>query len=316
MTHNTKIKILTATAIVFISQTVFVTGATKYEPLSGTGAEKILPGLNSGGLATMFKGFYKWGVGIAILLAVFMVVVGGIRYMTTDAIFDKGEGKKIIQNAFLGLLIVLSSYTILYAINPKILEINLDFNDLKSTAVKTNSTSYNQEKSYSDRNKKLLVDTQTDLNKQLPISSAKSDNIYISNGSEALYAGMNESFRSMVSVQSSDKDGITGGESVNILSARADKNGESYLEVGTSDSKYNSYLMKKIANDDPNYNPSSEGSVSINTPYTIKDPSDPSKEFTVINKPKITNDGKNTETSWFIYPKSDNIESKTYKAAF
>ncbi len=137
MIHSTKIKILTATAIVFISQTVFVTGATKYEPLSGTGAEKILPGLNSGGLATMFKGFYKWGVGIAILLAVFMVVVGGIRYMTTDAIFDKGEGKKIIQNAFLGLLIVLSSYTILYAINPKILEINLDFNDLKSTAVNT-----------------------------------------------------------------------------------------------------------------------------------------------------------------------------------
>ena len=36
---------------------------------------------------------FGWGIGIAIALAVFMLVLGGVQYMTTDAVFNKELGK-------------------------------------------------------------------------------------------------------------------------------------------------------------------------------------------------------------------------------
>ncbi len=58
-------------------------------------------------------------------LAVIMIVIGGIQYITTDAIQGKEEGKDKIQKSVYGLLLVIASFILLQTINPKTLELEL-----------------------------------------------------------------------------------------------------------------------------------------------------------------------------------------------
>ncbi len=62
-------------------------------------------------------------VALAAVAAVFMIVLGGFQYMTSSIPGVKTDGKKKIQNALLGLLLVLCSYIILRTINPRLVEI-------------------------------------------------------------------------------------------------------------------------------------------------------------------------------------------------
>lgn len=68
----------------------------------------------------------KIAIGIAAVLAVIMIVMGGIQYMTSELISSKEEGKKRITNAVFGLLIALGSYLILFTINPNLLDLEPD----------------------------------------------------------------------------------------------------------------------------------------------------------------------------------------------
>ena len=65
-------------------------------------------------------------IGVAGLLAVVMIIFGGVQYMTTDAIAGKSEAKGTITNAIIGLLIALGSFVILNTINPQLLKIDPD----------------------------------------------------------------------------------------------------------------------------------------------------------------------------------------------
>ncbi len=60
---------------------------------------------------------------LAAIFTVFMIVLGGFEYMTTDAVSDKEEGKTRIWNAVSGLLMTLVSYAILYTIDPHLVQI-------------------------------------------------------------------------------------------------------------------------------------------------------------------------------------------------
>src|SRR5680860_5699 len=55
---------------------------------------------------------------IAISLAVLQIVLGGFGYITSATGAGKGDGKKKINDALLGLLIILLSWLVLNAINP------------------------------------------------------------------------------------------------------------------------------------------------------------------------------------------------------
>ena len=68
----------------------------------------------------------KLVLGIAAVLAMVMIVMGGIEYMTTELVSSKESGKETIRNAILGLLIALGAYLILNTINPKLLDACLD----------------------------------------------------------------------------------------------------------------------------------------------------------------------------------------------
>ncbi len=100
---------------------VSVASADEFKPIVNiptvdTGDNQTLPGyLNS---------LFTLAISIAAVLAVIMVVVGGLRYMSTDSVMGKHEGKDQITSAVLGLILLLTSWLILYVINPSILNLN------------------------------------------------------------------------------------------------------------------------------------------------------------------------------------------------
>ncbi|HPM39111.1 MAG TPA: pilin, partial [Candidatus Pacearchaeota archaeon] len=69
---------------------------------------------------------FKILIGIGALIAVAMVIMAGIEWMTSDGNPGKiGGAKTKIKNALLGVGILLGSYLILYTINPQIVDVEI-----------------------------------------------------------------------------------------------------------------------------------------------------------------------------------------------
>lgn len=96
---------------------------TPLAPLPGTtvtvGGEEVAE------LNTYIPGIFRLTIAIAGALAIIMIVVGGVEYLSTDAISGKTEGKSKITNALIGLLLAISAFIILNTINPQILNFDL-----------------------------------------------------------------------------------------------------------------------------------------------------------------------------------------------
>jgi len=90
-------------------------------------------GAGGGALGGYLNLMIKLFIGICAVLAVIMIVMGGIEYMTTELISSKEAGKERIRNAILGLLLALSAWMLLNQINPNIL--NTDLKSLASVTV-------------------------------------------------------------------------------------------------------------------------------------------------------------------------------------
>ena len=85
-------------------------------------------------LAQYVGGVYTFLLSIAGMVAAVVMVVGGFQYLTSGG--DKSKiaaGRKRIVNALSGLVLALSSYVILYVINPELTR----FNGLQILAVQT-----------------------------------------------------------------------------------------------------------------------------------------------------------------------------------
>ena len=90
-----------------------------------------LPDLTSGGGGTkdnvQFSEYvdyaFKLFIALAAFASVFMIVWGGLQYMSTDAWEGKSAGISKLKNAVLGLLLVLCSYLILQTIDPRLVSI-------------------------------------------------------------------------------------------------------------------------------------------------------------------------------------------------
>lgn len=90
---------------------------------------------SEGGIANFLKLLFNWGIAIAVTLSIFMIIAGGLQYMTTDAVFGKEQGKERIKGAVAGLILALSAWIILYTINPEILNqsgrlFNVNYNEI------------------------------------------------------------------------------------------------------------------------------------------------------------------------------------------
>ena len=77
--------------------------------------------LRNSQLAQYIATMYRYGVGIVAIAAIIMTVYGGFRYLIGSSMGDIAAGKKIIQDAIAGMLLVLGAYLILQTVNPAVL---------------------------------------------------------------------------------------------------------------------------------------------------------------------------------------------------
>jgi hypothetical protein len=73
---------------------------------------------------------FRIALGILMVIAVIMIIIAGVEYMTVESMFGKSAAKGRITNALTGLIIGLGIFLILSTINPKLLEVNFG-KDLK-----------------------------------------------------------------------------------------------------------------------------------------------------------------------------------------
>jgi len=116
-------RVLRNTVVGGMSMVILLTlfGITAYaallEPSIAGGEANPSPG-------SYFKNLYEIGVGLAGVLAVLFIVIGGLEYIASAANPSaKESAKKRIWAAIGGLLLALASYLILQTINPALVGI-------------------------------------------------------------------------------------------------------------------------------------------------------------------------------------------------
>jgi hypothetical protein len=96
--------------------------ADGYIPLVADTFPEVAHG--SGSFAKFLDTVYRYGIVIAGILGVIMLIIAAIQHMTTDAFTKKSELKKRMGEILGGLLLAVCSYLILYTINPQLVQIN------------------------------------------------------------------------------------------------------------------------------------------------------------------------------------------------
>lgn len=124
-------KILFVSLVLFLTAAphVFAQGFVPLAPIPGL--TDIQP--TSGGLADFFNNLYKYLIGVAAILAVIMIIWGGLEISTQDSVSKNKDGKERIYNAIFGLVLVLSPVLVFSIINPSILNLSLNLEPLKIT---------------------------------------------------------------------------------------------------------------------------------------------------------------------------------------
>ncbi len=84
---------------------------------------------------------YKYAVAIAGIIAVVMIIIAGFQWATSGGSADAiSEAKKRISNAIIGLILTLSSYVILYTVNPEL----VSFKNLRVQYVQTKDVQWTE----------------------------------------------------------------------------------------------------------------------------------------------------------------------------
>lgn len=97
--------------------------ATQYKPLVELPAAAPKSGTT---FVPYLLGMFKLFIWLTAFFATIMVIYGGFQYLSTDSFSGKSEGKATITRAIEGLLLAIVSWLILYTVNPKLVEFNLD----------------------------------------------------------------------------------------------------------------------------------------------------------------------------------------------
>lgn len=84
-----------------------------------------------GDLGSFVNALFRMTISIGAVIAVAQFVYGGIVYMMTESgAVQMGESKERMQNALLGLVMLLSTYVIFNQINPDLLNLNVNLEQL------------------------------------------------------------------------------------------------------------------------------------------------------------------------------------------
>ncbi len=94
-----------------------ITSEDYLAPLPGLSDPDLPPGLKG-----FLQGLFQLLIIIAGILAIIMIVMGAITYLSTDAIGGKQDGISMMTNAVLGLVLALGAWIIINTINPNLAE--------------------------------------------------------------------------------------------------------------------------------------------------------------------------------------------------
>lgn len=90
-------------------------------PLSNAAGTSDLP--------AFLNQIYLLCIGIAVVVSILQIIRGGITWMLTDSVMEKGQAKHLVTIAIMGLLLVLSPVIVFNIINPCILSLSLTGNE-------------------------------------------------------------------------------------------------------------------------------------------------------------------------------------------
>jgi uncharacterized membrane protein YciS (DUF1049 family) len=90
----------------------------------------LKPDINSQPLSKLLNQLFYIGLVAAVVLALIMIIRGGVEYMTIDAITSKERGKQRVKAALGGLVLSFSAILILNTINPSLTSLNFVFQEL------------------------------------------------------------------------------------------------------------------------------------------------------------------------------------------
>lgn len=79
-------------------------------------------------------------IGICAVLAVIMIILGGMEYITSELMESKAHGKERITNAIFGLVLALGAYVLLVTINPDLL--STDLSSLKTAEINVSAADF------------------------------------------------------------------------------------------------------------------------------------------------------------------------------
>jgi Na+-driven multidrug efflux pump len=128
--------------ILSISSVFVFAEPVKYIPLEKSvfGGSGIAGDASTETLSDFVGYAFKLGLGIAVVLTIVMIMFGGIQYMTTESFNGKGDAKKRINDALIGLGLALVSYLLLYTINPCLVNFSSCNNKLLENKTPTGSS--------------------------------------------------------------------------------------------------------------------------------------------------------------------------------
>ncbi|MCX6784529.1 MAG: hypothetical protein NTV81_01150 [Candidatus Komeilibacteria bacterium] len=85
-------------------------------------------------LGQYIKSIYRFFVGVAAIIATFMIVLGGFMWLVSGGGENVKKGKEFIIGALSGLVLVLGSYVFLVILNPNLIKLDLAVPDVKPFA--------------------------------------------------------------------------------------------------------------------------------------------------------------------------------------
>jgi hypothetical protein len=90
-------------------------------------------------VAAYIPNMMKLIIALAGIAAVMQIIFGGFEYITSGGFGQTVKAKERITNALLGLLLAIGAYSILYTINPLLVNLNLSLETLPPPVITTTS---------------------------------------------------------------------------------------------------------------------------------------------------------------------------------